>query len=186
MEHFIKAIENAISQENWHAALAVSLMMPDICGKITFPESRTRYADWFNKYVGENYKTNWNSKRMKWFKQIMKEGHISKSDYDRLNTGTKLTGGDCYALRCAYLHGGDGNTELHQAKEIVDRVSFYLPNKKLILHGTEKADNHLVLQIDTFCNDIKVGVIAWEKEFGKEKPEKYNEMLQIQNVFDLA
>lgn len=59
MKDLIRALEECLNLSNWHAALFVTLSLPDICGKIENPlinGSQQRYADWFNKYVSPTYK----------------------------------------------------------------------------------------------------------------------------------
>lgn len=51
-----------------------------------------RYADWFDKYVGHRYKSKIGAHQ---------EEH------------TFLTGNDCYALRCSYLHEGKLSFNFH-------------------------------------------------------------------------
>jgi len=53
MKTFIGSIRLSVANENWYGALIISLILPDICGKIEFPNKSTgkRYSEWFDKYV---------------------------------------------------------------------------------------------------------------------------------------
>ncbi len=72
---------------NYYAALATTLNFPDICGWIVDPTvvSKARYIAWFDRYVAHHYV------------------HCIGPDHERT---VFLSGTDCYALRCAFLHEG--------------------------------------------------------------------------------
>lgn len=56
INRIIKEIDSSIKNENFLAALALALTLPDICGKAEYPnESKTsvRYKEWYNEYVGK-------------------------------------------------------------------------------------------------------------------------------------
>ena len=83
----------------------VALTLPDIAGKIEYPisSSRVRYSSWFNKYVGERYKSRIGARN---------EEH------------TFLSGNDCYALRCAYLHEGVTDISGQKSRDVLDDFIF--------------------------------------------------------------
>lgn len=83
----INAIDKALNDENPHAALALALTLPDICGQMEYPGQRVgdRYIAWFDKFVAPQY--------------IIE----NKKQFD---------GKICYQLRCSYLHSG--NTDVHK------------------------------------------------------------------------
>ena len=85
MDRFTRGVENAVASANWYAALALALVLPDICGKLASPTqaSSTRYAGWFDRFVRPRYTRGIGPARTP---------HVF------------LSGDDCYALRCAYLH----------------------------------------------------------------------------------
>ena len=54
--HFLVLIDAKISAvSDYLAALALSLTIPDICGKAEFPEygNTQRYIEWYMKYIGQ-------------------------------------------------------------------------------------------------------------------------------------
>jgi hypothetical protein len=56
MKNIINSIKNFLENKNWHFALILSLIVPDICGKLEGGgNSSKRYPAWFNKYLGEKY-----------------------------------------------------------------------------------------------------------------------------------
>jgi len=141
MKQLINSIESSINNENWHAALLVALIIPDIAGKIEYPVSSSskRYAMWFDKYVGDQYKAKIGPK---------KSEHIF------------LTGNDCYALRCAYLHEGITDITQQRARDVLDEFIFVVPPKGTMVH-CNLIDKKLQLQVENFCNDIINGLIHW-------------------------
>jgi hypothetical protein len=103
MERFLTSIERSIATENWYAAITLALTMPDICGWLEDQSkgSRQRYTEWFDKYLLQKYKK-----------------VIVGSDI------TFLTGGDCYALRCSFLHEGAEDITRQRAREVLSRIIF--------------------------------------------------------------
>ncbi len=82
----INDIKKAIDAEAYLSALALSLALPDICGKVEFPQiksNKKRYVDWYDK-------------------------HITYNNYpDDYDDSLKFDGEKCYKLRCAFLHAGE-------------------------------------------------------------------------------
>jgi len=56
MDNIIKSIEQALGSRNYFGALFIAVCVPDICGKIEFPQSRRPYKEWFEKYMPDVYK----------------------------------------------------------------------------------------------------------------------------------
>lgn len=93
----IKEIRAALNAELYNCALAVSLTLPDICGKVRFPKEKSsakRYKDWFSLYAEQLFTVS--------ATQLPEGGTVADS---------WLTGEECWALRCAVLHAGDYKTE---------------------------------------------------------------------------
>ncbi|MBD2138520.1 hypothetical protein H6F32_13175 [Anabaena sp. FACHB-1237] len=110
MKELKEAVRQAIKQGNWYAALATALTLPDICGWLEDPNP--------NKAVGERYK--------RWYNTYIKEDY--SGFYDNSNKEVSiLTGEDCYALRCAYLHSGQD--DISKQKVPLDKFQFITPSK---------------------------------------------------------
>jgi hypothetical protein len=155
MRRFTDAINRCLSDQNWYGALCLSLIMPDICGKIAYPKLNTadRYKTWYNDYLAQYYSAN-----------------IS---------GTKvifLTASDCYALRCALLHTGSDNITDQRAREILERFAFLTTGSHCI-----KVNNVLALNVKKFCEDIIRALEAWGKDMDadNEAKDKINNLLRI-------
>ena len=45
MRHLLNAIKASIAQQNWYAALSLTLVLPDICGWLEAPSAPTQRAN---------------------------------------------------------------------------------------------------------------------------------------------
>jgi hypothetical protein len=74
---------------------------------------------------------------------------------------TFLSGGDAYALRCAYLHEGGAGIGAQRARQTLDKFHFIVPPcDGNVVHCNQDNDT-LQLQTDLFCADICDGAEAW-------------------------
>jgi len=147
MKVFINAVRAAVKQENWYAALALALTLPDICADLEKPgrHSGERYADWWNTYLLPEY-------TIPGIEDV-REPHVL------------LSGNDCYALRCAFLHQGLSDISRQRAQEAISRFHFAFPNpNRRIVRHRNQLDDVLQLQVDLFCEDICLGAEQWEQE----------------------
>ena len=108
----IKDINLALNNNCYLSALALSLTLPDICGKIEYPHFKDnrgnrkvgkQYAEWFDNWVNQYFADNTG-----WTKDYTK----AKDPY--------FTGEMCYSLRCAFLHDGNSNIKEWGDKEDAD------------------------------------------------------------------
>jgi hypothetical protein len=147
MKEFIEAIRKDLKDKNWHGALFIALTLPDICGKIEYPNlsSEKRYKDWFEKYMGAKYKYQ--------------------------NT-IFLSSSDCYALRCALLHEGSDDITKQRSQKILEKFIFMTGGP----HCTYMQDNYingqrvktsLQLRVDRFCEDICDSAEKWLEDISK-------------------
>jgi hypothetical protein len=148
MRHLLHSVRNAVKQENWYAALTLALAMPDMCGLMSNPQwknsSKKRSVDFFDKYLSNIYRTG--------------------------PMGTQaMTGGDFYALRCAYLHQGEFDLDGQSAAETLALFQINSPkNSQSHLNvsyvqapdGTLSLGN-IQLRVDAFCEEICVAVEQW-------------------------
>lgn len=157
MKNIINSIKNSLQNKNWYSALILSLIIPDICGKLEGQLiSSERYSTWFDRYLKE-------------YKNF-------------------LSGNDCYALRCSYLHEGSDNIENQRAKDVLDYFVF-IPNgshrTKIsnCYFGNSKYDGKEILQlsVNNFCQDMIEAVEKWLTEVASNQNIQKNitEMLEI-------
>lgn len=95
MEKILNSIKQSLDDENYYSALVLSLIIPDICGK--FENSNQRSSKRYSE----------------WFNKYLGKKY---SNF--------LSGNDCHALRCSFLHEGTGDTETQDKKEILDHIAF--------------------------------------------------------------
>jgi hypothetical protein len=142
MKNLLQALRRCVHDQNWYGAITIALTLPDICGSIDSPgknNSEARSVAWFDRYVGHAYMTEVNGVK-----------------------GVFMTGGDCYALRCAALHQGTFDVSDQRARDVVDR--FILHHSKVMYAHKLLQGKKLVIDLTTFCTDIAAGVEAWEAE----------------------
>ena len=181
MDHLISSINRSIKDKNWYGALAISLSIPDICSKINDGTKTTgkKYASWFNEYVGIHYQSNYPEPLLQ---KVLE--YSTKEDYLNLKK-PRLTGNDCYALRCAYLHEGIGEISTQRAREVLDEILFVEPSNEMELHGSI-VNNKLILRIDEFCSHILAGAEAWKRQLNLEQKARLNSFLLVKDVFEVA
>jgi len=168
IEDYVEAVRAAVAAENWFAALPLALTLPDICGWLEDPSatSRQRYVRWFDRFLLPTYS---------------------------LSTGAGqppmvfLSGNDCYALRCAFLHEGRDDVSHQEAQEVVQRVFFTRPGGPAVGHMNRHNDI-LQLEVGRFCEDVCVAVIAWQDQVANRGPAitaRMNELLAVRLFTEL-
>jgi hypothetical protein len=152
MEHLLEAIEKSLEDENWYSALVLSLIIPDICWKIDNNKSSS-------KRYPERFDLYVGAK-YKWH----------------------LSGKDCYALRCSFLHEGSNSIETQNARENLDRFLFIHKGTHCLkmsncYFGDPRVDwkDVLILSVLDLCQDIVDGA----RERDRVQPQKTHEMLEI-------
>jgi hypothetical protein len=144
MDHFISAVRESVKQQNWYSALTTALILPDICGKLEDPnaKSQARYEKFWNVYLKPIY--------------TAKIGHERKEH-------VFLSGGDAYALRCAFLHEGSDDISEQRAQEVLSKFDFTEPPKNGGQVHCNQGGDGLQLQVDIFCEEICGAVERWRK-----------------------
>ena len=156
MDELLLSIEKSLESKNWYAALAVALIIPDICGKIDNPQMNPggRYPIWYEKYVNGYLKTH---------NDIMPK---------------LFTGFDCYAVRCAMLHEFSEDLTSHNARKIIDKYRFCNPDTCCFGASFKEAGNQMEINVEEFCEWIRIGVNIWSQESGHSADE-INNMVKI-------
>jgi hypothetical protein len=139
MRHLVDAVRRSVREQNWYAALTLALTLPDIAAKIDgkLGGSESRYVAWFNDYLLSRY-----------------------TGDSFFGPRAFLTGNDCYALRCAFLHAGDFDITGQRARKILEYFRFTVPVPTMLVHRNQ-IDQTLQLQIDIFAEDVCVAVEDW-------------------------
>lgn len=147
MEQFISSVHKALAEKNWHAALFITLALPDICTRLESENDKTngeKYAGWFDKYLKETYTIK------------MPGGPI-----------LFMSGDDCYVLRCSMLHQGFSDVSHQSKKGTLDKFHFSVLPQHLI-----KVGNVLHLNVSEFCKEVLSAVSTWFDEFKENHPDK--------------
>lgn len=152
MRHLIESVRKSVVDQNWYAALAGALLLPDIAAKVDgrAGPSSARFISWYTDYLLPKYSLPANSPTV-----------VSGK-----SRAASLSGRECYALRCAFLHAGEFDlTQQVQMRDVLDRVSFAVPWGGTFPHrSTMTSAFHgktLVLSVDQFCEDVCVSVENW-------------------------
>jgi hypothetical protein len=164
MNHLTRSIEASLATGNAYAALATTLSLPDICGWLLDPlaGSKSRYVGWFERYVAHHY--------------------IHHIGPQRRRT-VFLSGNDCYALRCAFLHEGREDISEQRARELLDSFQFTVAPQGWMVH-CNLMNTKLQLQVDVFCHQFIEAVDKFHNDVSTnpEVVERMGAMLRIRDV----
>ena len=109
----IEDMDKALDNNCFFSALAVALMLPDICGKAEYPNeksSKKRYIGWYDKNIGQYEKCPDDDGKMPY-----------------------LSGEVVYSLRCCFLHQGTPNIEatgINEERCKIDNFALAVEKKK--------------------------------------------------------
>lgn len=140
MERFTNSLRSSVSNGDWYVALSTALTLPDVCGRLIDPSipSGKRYPAWFKAWMEPGYTS-------------MLPGGLH----------VFLSGEDCYALRCSYLHEGGGDITQQRARKALDDFHFIIPPGNGCSIHRNQMNNTLQLQVDAFCLEMADAVDAW-------------------------
>ena len=161
----IKEIGRALDAQCYHCALALALTLPDICGRVAYPnmssleQRKERYEKWFDTYVATQY-------------------FCSSNLNLPQNKNVLINGYACYLLRCAYLHFGNfdllsQNNEIHIKKFRlhIDKLSGENGNASFVSHSSVYVNGEdMELDIDVYNLCYAIGQAAIE--FYNSTPDK--------------
>lgn len=161
MKEILLSLQQSVDDKNWYGALIIALTIPDICSKL------------------ENPKENTNKRYPKWFDK-----------YINLNYKKHLSGNDCYALRCSYLHQGSHIIEGQPISEVISKFSFSPEGSHLcsfinIETGSKDDGKNIChLSVKSFCEDLISSSENWltDIESNNDIQSRISEMLKINIV----
>jgi hypothetical protein len=158
LSRFTDAVVQALRDKNFYAALAVSLTLPDICGKLSTPKtgSKARYVDWCRKYLQPKYTSMIAARPNPNGRGVLREERVF------------LSAEDAYAIRCAYLHAGTDDLTGQSVRKVVERIYVIEPPPNGNIIHRNMLNNRLQLQVDVFCMDICGGVEDWLKDVASD------------------
>jgi hypothetical protein len=153
MQHLVDDVRSAVNARNWYAALSLALALPDIAGRLEYGPvggSNARFSRWFAAFVAPRF-----------IDRIMGQP----------GTGITLSAGDCYALRCAYLHQGELDLSEHHAREVLSRFVFVNPEGSPVGSVNHPARQLLLLRVDNFCHALCEATEAWLADVRASRPD---------------
>lgn len=152
----IDEIRTALNANLYNCALAVSLTLPDICGKIEFPQEASaakRYKDWFSVYV----------------EPLVTVPATKLPEEETVNV-TWINRDECWALRCAVLHAGNYEIERIKLEDVhIHAHKRNGENYNHMLRDTQSADWDVILLCETLCH----------------ASEQYYKNIEEKNLFDI-
>lgn len=159
---------SSLDNKNYISALALTLTLPDICGKIEFPNMKSgkdRYTHWYNDYI---YK------------------YDSTDEFENLD---KVDGRAVYELRCNLLHDGSSDIGEYMKKqkreieptnfvfELTDSITSYSKS------WGDNVDDHSIrirIGVNDFCKNVCSTAKNFYNETTKSKQNIYNNII----IFD--
>ncbi len=134
MKNIIEAINNSLKNENWYAALFVSLTLPDICAALEHAKtSGDKYAKWFDQNL---------------------------SKYKNFLSGNDCYALRCALLHQGKDDISDQNQqEVLEHYVFLTKGAHCSLFKDCVFNGEKKS--FLQLNVQTFCNDICTAVENW-------------------------
>lgn len=147
MQYLIESVRRSVGIHNWYAALMGALTLPDIAAKLDGRSggSGARYIAWFDDYLLPGYTQQ------------------RPGEADRIF----LSGNDCYALRCAFLHEGDFDITGQRVPMALERFKFVAPVPGCVVH-CNRIGRVLQLQVDCFCEEICSAIEQWLAKRGAD------------------
>ena len=175
IQKLIDDMNHALDASCYLAALAIALMLPDICGKAAYPDvSRTgdRYKTWYNEYVGQFEKC------------------PVGSGYEDEPIMPYLNGEVIYNLRNSFLHQGTPNIEMGKTKNPESKINHFElviePKNQFDLYSdcavvTNEMERSYRVSIRRLCMILQLTSIAYYKE-NRDKFDFFNYTLTNQEV----
>jgi hypothetical protein len=153
MKDIVRSIRTSIQNKNWYSALITSLIVPDICGKIQYPnkQSKERYIEWLNEYLSVSYRV-------------------------------FLTATDCYALRCSFLHEGSDNITSQEARRVLDNFILMSNPHFHCNYIDNSGKKSLQLDVGTFCEDMCLASEVWMQAVSSDI-EIQDRMLKVLKIY---
>ena len=170
---YIKSLESGIRDENWFLATMGACTLPDICTSLEDKRGNGPYIEWFNTYV-KAYQPTVN-RRKRFIAETLEEW-INSPPYKPEDVGLEtivfFSGVNAYALRCAFLHGGNGDLSLQPVQsgerrferykdQIINIKKVEFINDPTITIDKDKENGIAYLNPERYCRAIIAGVINW-------------------------
>ena len=192
---YCEALRKGIEAENWYLSLMAALTLPDIC--VSLEEGITDknlYVNWFDKYVTQYSPKIHQSKSLlkantvdEYNEWIKNRSGLEGDDLEEIQLNY-FSGVNAYALRCAFLHNGDGmvgtqniykKDKFKNATLGINKVRFDTSNANRII---STLDDTATLNPKAYCEAVLEGVSLWVKS--NEKVDKVLRNAKNLSIFD--
>lgn len=173
---FIESLEKGIESENWVSSLMCACTLPDICTSLEGKNGRKSYMEWFDQYITEyKYKLHRNKKNVACTVDDWDEKSLKEIEDCEAFEVTSFSSVNAYALRCAILHGGNGEVALQDVQKAnkegaldIKKVAFsktdnYL-REDMFITALEREGSTIFLNPKIYCEAILAGVSKWIEE----------------------
>lgn len=153
----IEDIEKALEAKAYLSALALALTLPDICGKIAYPDPKIgvgqRYTTWFDEYITDD-------------------------SPNEIANYPIFDGEKCYKLRCAFLHEGSikGITDVDKFELCINGCSSFGLITRSFGENEETPFHSIKLEINQVC----LRICSAAKEFYDKYEDK--SIFEDQNI----
>lgn len=200
MDHLLDSIEASLRNENWYAALMLTLSLPDICanadGISGMPAER--YKQWAKEWVEPFYTRMYpddsdvqralaeirNAPFAQGMQLAGKLIEARREASEKLIPEVIITAGHLYGFRCAFSHQGSFDTKAHRSANGLDGFKVITPPKNGSVH-LNRFGNTTQIQIDLFCREICERVSVWlkAKETNAEVQESLRNLPRIVSIW---
>lgn len=115
VQQIIDSVREAVECECWIPALTTALIIPDIMGRIEFPDLVFKNG---KRRVGDQYKA--------WFKEHVEHRYADQSGFDKKWKAINpyFSSDMCWQLRCAVLHQGTDDIDYEYHFEIEEDAAY--------------------------------------------------------------
>lgn len=171
---YCDSLRKGIEAENWYLSLMAALTLPDIC--VSLEEgitSRSLYVKWFDQYITQySPKINQSKSLLKanpvdeYNEWIKSNSFLKDDDLEEIQLNY-FSGVNAYALRCAFLHNGDGSIgtqKIYEQEEFknatlgINKVKFDISNANRII---STFGDTATLNPKAYCEAVLEGVNLW-------------------------
>lgn len=164
---FLDEIEKDLDSHRYLSALHLALSIPDILGKIEYPELKKEhpYEEWFNNYMFNAL-----------FGLLYSDNRYSSPEF-------KLDGKKCYSLRCKLFHEGKNELDFDEFVLSFDDEGMVRGNYAglNILYNPDDSiaskEQYLYVSCKELCKDI----VFSAKKYIEQNPDKKYPTLRINN-----
>lgn len=154
MDRIADAIEDAIEKRCFLPALALTLVIPDICAKYDYP-------DIYNKKAEYNGRKGQGAAYSKWYDE-----NIGNYDISPLTGIGLIDGFACWKLRCEFLHSGsidlDGFMSIDEkcitfkitSSEFSADLKYFVGGCSGVSYSVDKKNLDIEIDVGNFCGKI--------------------------------